>query len=74
MKTRTLEPTWEAGDAGNPVSIWENYFVTVLDSSGEPMLFFDIPQGSVVEITNRGGTMDSFPVQLGSVFLIQIVK
>ena len=68
----TLTPV--VGDEGLAVyQIWDNAFVTVLNSGGKQIRFSDIPQGAIVDISFSGIVLLSIPPQIQGALLIKIV-
>ena len=62
---------------GHPVGdryfINRNDFVVALDANGETILYYDIPHGSVVDITYYGLVLESKPAIIPQAVSIQIV-
>jgi len=75
----TITPLWgnnqpDRRPEREPMFIENNDYLAVIGADGEPMLFADIPQGAVVDITFSGMILLSRPGILGGTILIQVVE
>jgi len=74
LLVNTITPLWSGTRIDEPIYVEENHYVAVLNVYGEPILFSDIPQGAVVDVTFSGIVLQSLPGILPGAILIQMVE